>query len=166
MVCLGEGFLGRGLVADLPVEAEIARHVVMELQSALGQGLGHLSDCRQVLVIDLDQLRGIFRLGQGLSDHYGDLLADVGHAVRGQRRNCGRFVWFTVFLGDHPPADRTADAIGREVCGDEDADHPRGGFRLADVDAVNLGMSIGRVQEAGIGLTRPINVVGVAAFAC
>ena len=87
MVGLGEGGVGRGLVADQFDEADIVGRVIPHLRarraSAAVFGRG---DRRQRLVLDLDQFGGIERLRHGLGDDEGDAIADPAHAVLGQDR--------------------------------------------------------------------------------
>ena len=52
----------------------------------------HVDRRRKLLVIDLDRLREIFRLGAGLSDARRDRLADEAHLADGERREIGRLV--------------------------------------------------------------------------
>ena len=154
VVGLGEGFICGCLVADLPVEAEVAGNIGVQLVRTLGQGIGHLCEGRQVLEIHLDQLGRVFGLGQGLGHHHGQLFADEGDTISRQGRDGRRFVRLAVLLGDDPAADRTADAVGCEVCCREDADDARRRLGVAAVDAVDLGMGDGRVEEVGVGLAR------------
>ncbi len=83
---LGERRLDRLAFAELPVEAQVARHVVVHQRlTGGGRALG-IGDRRQRLVVDLDQLGRILGLGQRLGDHEGDVVADVAHALGAQHR--------------------------------------------------------------------------------
>ena len=58
----------------------------LELQRrAVGERLLHVDDQRAGVVVDVDELGGVDRLGPGLGDHEGDRVADVPHLVDGQR---------------------------------------------------------------------------------
>ena len=54
----------------------------LELQrGVVGERVLHVGDDRQVVVVDVDQLGGVHRLGAGLGDHEGDRVADVADRV-------------------------------------------------------------------------------------
>ncbi len=77
---LGEGLVGRGAIAVLVVDREIARHVGVQHRRARRERVLRLDHRRQVAVVDRDQLGGILRGGFALRHHQRDRLADEPHA--------------------------------------------------------------------------------------
>ena len=73
-------------VAVVEVEADVARHVVVERRRAGRGGLLRRGHDRQRLDVDLDRLGGVLGLQQRLGDHAGDRIADEAHLVGRQRR--------------------------------------------------------------------------------
>ena len=87
---LGEGGVGRGLVAEHQPERPVALLVVVpDLRRALFGGVFEIHHRRQLLVVDLDQIGGIARLRLGLRDHEGDAIADIADAVVADQRQPG-----------------------------------------------------------------------------
>ena len=77
------GVLGRALGGDVGADRlELQRGVV-------GQRVLDVGDDRQVVVVDVDELGGVHRLGAGLGDHEGDRVADVADLVDRQGRAAG-----------------------------------------------------------------------------
>ena len=84
---LGEGRVGRVLVAEHQAERDIAvRVVVPDLGRAVLGGVLEIDHRRQRLVLDLDQLGGVARLRQRLGDHERDPVADVTDPIGDQDR--------------------------------------------------------------------------------
>ena len=83
------------------------------------------TDHRQVVVVDVDQLGGVHRLGPGLGDDEGDRVADVADLVDGQGGAAG----LVVDVGE------ARQGLAAEVVGGVDGEHAgrRGG--LGGVDA-------------------------------
>ena len=81
---LGEGGLGRGLVAGLPVEGQVARHLVPGERRAGRERAGRVGHGGQRLVVDFDPFGGVARGGQGLADRYRHRVPHM--ASRGRRR--------------------------------------------------------------------------------
>ena len=76
---LGEGRLGRGLVADVPVVDDVARRFRMQLRRARLDRGADIGDGRQLLVVDHDGFGRVLGLVLGLGDHDRDRLADEAH---------------------------------------------------------------------------------------
>ena len=159
-----EGLLGRVLVAEMPVEHAVVGRLVMD--HGLGADrLGGVDHRRQLLIIDRDRLGRVARLRQRLRHNNGDMVADIAHLTLRQRRMRAGAHRRAVLVVDHPAADQTADLVGGEIVSGEDAEHARhagSGFR---VDRLDLRMRMRRAQEIGMGLARPVDVVGIAALA-
>ena len=81
---------GRGLVADLDIDAEIAGRLVPQPRRAGLQRVGGARHRRQRLVGDVDQLGGVLRLRDRLGDDHGDGLADKARLVGRHRVVGGR----------------------------------------------------------------------------
>ena len=76
---LGEGLLDPFAVAELPVVAEIAGRLLVQLRGVGFEGLLQVDAGGKRLVVDLHRLGRIFRLAQALRDHHRDRLADMAH---------------------------------------------------------------------------------------
>ena len=81
-LALGEGRVGRLLVAEHQAEGVVAGRIVVPHLERVGLGgVLDIDQRRQRLVVDLDQLGGVARLRQRLGDDEGDAVADVADAV-------------------------------------------------------------------------------------
>ena len=149
-----EGGVGRGLVAELPLEDRVVGRDLVDLRGALRCARGGVGDGRQLLVVDDDRLGRVLGLRQRLGDDDGDVVADVAHLALGQRRVRARLHRRAVLGMDHPAADQAADLVGREVLAGEDGDaRPGMALRGGHVDRrVILAWACGRAQEVGVGL--------------
>ena len=87
---MGKGGGGRGLVADLDIDAEIAGGFVPQLRRARFQRVGGKCDRRQRVVCNVQPLGRVFRLGDGVGDDHRDRLADIARLVGRQREMAGR----------------------------------------------------------------------------
>jgi hypothetical protein len=81
VVGAGERLVSRLLVAELPVDAQIVRRLVMELRLALVERLGRVDAGLERPVLDLHQLSSALGLGRRLRDHHGDEIAHEAHLV-------------------------------------------------------------------------------------
>ncbi len=165
-----EGRGGRGLLAGLAVEAEIARRLVPQKRRAGRERVGGMRHGRQRLIRDFNAFGGVLGRGDRLGDDEGDRLADKAHPVGGHRIMNGR---------DRPEAARPHGEIGRthqpgivrdrpqsvgQVIGPgQYGEHARQGARLRRVDRDNAGMGMRRAQDDGMGETRRGYIVGKAA---
>jgi hypothetical protein len=66
---------------------------------------------------------------------------------------------------DHPAADQPADLVGGEIVAGQHGQHAGLGQRRRRVDSLDRGVRVRRAHEIGVGLSRDIDVVGVAALA-
>ena len=107
--------LDRGAVADLPVEAEIARRLVPYLRLARIEGVRGVDDGGQRLVIDRDQLGRVARRGGALRHDHRDRVADMPHPVAGDRRMRRQHRRRSVAIGDRAEAGDRPDAVARQV---------------------------------------------------
>jgi hypothetical protein len=160
---LGEGRLVHRLVADMPVVADIAGDIVMHLRSPRGERRLHGGDGRQDLVLDLDRLGRILRLGPRLGDHRRDGIADeagLAHGEDGMHRLRHRRA---VLVVDLPAAGDTAE-VGHVRPG-EDRHHPWHCRSRRGVDGDDARMGMRAAQDGRIGLAGPVDVIGVLAAA-
>ena len=161
----GKSRLGRRLVAEVPVVDHVVGGNVVDLRRA-GRGrrrrIGH---GRQHAVVDHDLLRGVARLGVGVGDHDGDVVADIAHFSCRERRVRARFHRRAVLGMDHPAADEAADLVLGDILAGEDCHHSGHGRRLGEVDFVDRRMRVRRPQEIGVSLAVTVDVVDVMALA-
>ena len=162
---LGEGLVGRGLVADLPVEDQVAGCLGMKLRRAFLQGVGRMDDRRQLLIGDFDGLGGVARLGLGLGDDHRERLADIAHDVGGERRIGAHLHRRAVLGGDRPAADQVADAVALQLLAVQDRDDARHALRRAGVEPGDPGMRVRRAHEGRILHAGDAHIVHIAAAA-
>ena len=160
---LGEGLSDLVLVAIVIVEREIARHVIPDLRCAGFRRVARRHHRRQRLDVERDRFGRVLGLRDRLGDHAGDRVADVTHLVAAQRR-------------PRRIADRRAiatlerqiafePAIGGKIGRGQDREHARHGLGGGGIDAADDAMRVAAAHHHRIGLARPVDVVGVAAFA-
>ena len=158
---LGKGFVRRRLIAQGPVENQVAGHIGMDLRAAIRQrGNGGGNGGGQV-VVDRDQIGRSFRLIGGLGDDDGDLIANVSHGVCGQHRMGWRLHRLAVFVGHGPAANQTAEAVGGHVGAGEHGDHAGRCRGFAGIDGFDRGVSVRRAHERGIVLTGQGHVIDI-----
>jgi hypothetical protein len=158
--------LGRRLVAELPVVAEVARRrLAMELRCAGLESGDRIDHRRQDVVIDLHELCGVARLAERIGDHHRDMVADVAHGVDREHGVRRRLVRLAVLALDHPAADQAADLVARRVLAGEHGDHAGCGLGRGGVDLPDLGVGVRRAHEHGIGLAGAVDVVDIHALA-
>ena len=107
-----EGGIGRGLVADRPVEDAVVGRLVVDLR-LVAHGLRHVDDMRQHVVVDLHGGGGGLGLVLRLGDDDGDVVADVAHLADGEDRMRPGLHRRAVLGVDHPAADEAADLVAR-----------------------------------------------------
>ena len=81
VVGAGEGFVGGRAVADLPVVAEVAGGLGVDLRRAVGEGVAHRHHAGQGGVARLHQLRRVPGLACALRDHDGHRVSHVAHGI-------------------------------------------------------------------------------------
>ena len=164
VVGLGEGGVGRGLVAEQLHEADIVGAIVPHPRRALGGRLRGRGNRRQRLVVDLDQLGGVERLVGGLRHHEGDVVADPAHLVLGQRR-VGRLEHAAVAQLE-PARDRqVAPAGGLPVGAGEHRQHAGRRLGLGRVDRADACVGVRRTQHVAERHAGQRHVADVAAAA-
>ena len=165
MRSLGEGRVGAGGVAGVPVDADIARHLVGNDRRAGRPGCLARGDGRQRLVVDRDQLGRIERLGVGLRDDERHRLAGKTHlAVGEQRLGCEDERLAGLHVGFGIGAQRP-QPIARRVGRRQDGQHARRAPGGLDVDGVKPRMGMRRAQDDGMGQPFETEVVEIAAAA-
>ena len=122
---IGEGRVGRGLVADIPLEAEIARHVVVDQRRARPDRVEHADDRRQRLVFDRERFRALQRGFARLRHHHRDRVADIAHLALRERRMRRLLHRLAVTAGDAPAARNAADAVDLEILTGQHQQHAR-----------------------------------------
>ena len=161
----GKRRVGRGLVAEMPVEHCVVGGNLVHLRLARFGGARRVDDRRQNAVIDDDLLRRVPRLSVCIGDDDGDGIADIERLAVSKRRKRPCFHRRTVLEIDCHAADMRADLIGDGVLAGEDRDHARRLQRGRRVDLVDRRMRVRRAQKIGVGLARTIEVVDVMALA-
>ena len=127
----------------------------LELQrGVVGERVLDVGDHRQVVVVDVDQLGGVHRLGAGLGDHEGDRVADVADLVDGQGRAAG----LVVDVGE------ARERFAAEVVGGVDGEHARRRGRLGGVDAGDPGVRERAAHEDRVGDAVALEVVDEGAL--
>ncbi len=134
---LAESGIGRRLVAERPVAAQIVRHVVEQKRRVALDGVEHADDRRQHLIIDDQRVGGALRLLARLRHDEGDRIADMAHLALRQRRMRRLLHRQAVLAGDAPAAGQSADAGGLEIFAGEHGEHARHGKRRGRVDRLD-----------------------------
>ena len=165
MCGLGEGGVGAGGIAGMPVDADIAGHLVGDDRRPRRPGCRARRDGGQRLVVDRDQLGRVERLGMGLGDDERHRFAGKPHlAVGDQRlgreseRLAGLHVGFGIGAQRPQP-------IARRVGRRQDGQHARRAPGGVDVDGVDPGMRMRRAQDDGVRQSLETQVVEIGAAA-
>ena len=166
MLGLGEGGIGRRLIAEHQPERPVALVVVLpDLRRAFFDGVFEIGDRRQFLVFDLDQIGGIARLHLGLGDHEGDAVADIADLVVADQRQPGAKAGRRADFLRHRMGGQFAELVGLGVGAGQNQQHAGRGLGLRGVDALDPRVGIGRGHGHRIGLVRQVDVVDIAALA-
>ena len=159
----GKGRVDRRPVAGLPVEAEIARHLVGDLRRAGGtRGIGRRHRGERH-IIDRDQLGGVERLFARLGDDHRHRLAGIANLVRGQhrlRRKRERLAGLGI--GGRGREQRL-QPVGARVRGGQHREHARRGARRTRIDAGDSRMRVRRAQHDGMGQAVEGEIVEIGA---
>ena len=165
VIGLLERRVGRRLVALLEDEADIVRALVPDGGRAVLQRVRGVRDRGQGLVVDLDQLGGVARLGVGLGDHEGGVVADQADAVLAQRRVGRREHGRAVGLVARHGAGNVAEPGGRDIDAGIDRENARRRLRRRGVDRGDPGVRVRRANHESVRLTGAIDVIGIPAAA-
>ncbi len=161
----GEGGIGLGLVAFEMDEADIVRAIVPHARRARCDRVLAGNHGRQRLVIDLDQLGRVGRLGIGLGHDEGDVIADPAHAVLDQRRKA-RAIERRAVAPLRPGRHRQiAPARRLPIGAGEDGEHARRVLGPRGVDLADARMGVAGAQHIAISHARQHHVVDIAAAA-
>ncbi len=162
---LGEGFVGRRLVAEPVQENQIARHVVEKLRRPVFQCRLRVDDRRQILVFDGDQFNRIGGRVGTVGNHHGDRLADEADAVGRKRVTVRGLDLHAIDAGE---GDQRAggDQVGlkRILAGQHEMD-ARYRERRLDIDRNDARMRLIGPQECGMELAVQHLVGGICALA-
>ena len=151
-----------GLVADVPLEDDVVRGVLVELRRTRLDGLLGVDDRRQRLPLDVDRLERVDGLLGRLGDDRGDPFPRPLDAVGRER---SRRV--DVVLDAGGPAGRPGhrQRVVRDVRPDDDRHDA--GHRLGrrDVDRADVGVRVRAAQDGQVGHPSHLDVVEIAALA-
>ena len=161
----GEGRIGCGLVAEVPVVDRVARRGVMDLRLTRLRRARRVGDRGQLRILNLDLFRGVSRLRISIRDDDGDVIAHVAHLALGERWMGARLHRRAVLRMDHPAADEAADLIGRDVVAGEDRNHAQRLEGGGKVDFVDCRVGVRRAEKIREGLAVTIDVVDIMALA-
>ena len=128
---------GVGVVGVAHRRGDVAAEVGELQRGVIGERGLHVGDHGKLVVVDVDQLGRVHRLGAGLRDHEGDRVADVAGRVTGERG---------------PEAGLVDDGEGRHRFAAQglrrvDGHDPRRRLRLAGVHAGDPGVGEGAADE-------------------
>ena len=157
-----ERMIRRGRVAELPITADVVRHIVPDKRRTGLDGGSAVGDRFEHVVVDFDCGQRIERRESRRGDDDGDRFTDVAHLVdcQGVVRWLGHRL--AIAITDLPAARDAADAgalqIGAAVGGDHTGQLQGG----AEVDAADGGMRVRRTDESRMQLARKAQVVDVA----
>ena len=169
----GEGRIGRSFVAEVGIDRRIERRLVPHQRRAWLHRVFRVQHERQHLVVDVDRLGGVERLGLGLCHHHGDRLADMARLVRRkqhvrtdeQRAPLRRMQLHVEFcLRQRIMRDRMKPG-GETVGAAERAEHARHRAGAGEIDAANARMRVRRAHDRGVALPRRVEVIAKAAGA-
>ncbi len=167
----GEGTVGRLLVAERRVDRHIARRLRPHHRCARLHGIFGMEDERQNLVVDLDGLGGIERLGLGLRHHHGDGLADMADLVGRQQHmrteerltRAGPMQLHVVFGLGQGIVGYWLEPVGKAIGSREYAEHARHGAGAGGIDAANQGVRMGRAHHREIALAGCVEIIAKTA---
>ena len=139
---LGECRVHRRLVAQRPRVALVAGSAIVDLRSACLQRFDRIHHCGHRVVIDVDQLGGVFRLGGRLRNDHRQAVSNVAYLALSKHRMRRFLHGLTVCSGDEPATGQAVDA--GQVSTGVDRDNSGCGFRFGGVDPSNIRVSVRR----------------------
>ena len=131
---LGEGGVGRLLVALNLDETDVVGAVVPHQRHAGLDGVTGRGDRRQRLVVDFDHFGGIDRLVVSLGDDEGDVIADHSRAILDESRIARPIAGSAVAALKSAGDGKIAKACRLVVCSGKHGEHARRGLRVRSVD--------------------------------
>ncbi len=163
--CPGEGRIGAGGIAGVPVDADIARHFVGDQRRPARLRRLTRRDGGQRLVVDRYEFGRVERLGMALRDDQRHRLAGKARLAAGHQRlgrEGERLAGLHIGLGIG--AER-AEPVGGRIDRREDRQHARRGSGGVDLDGMNPRMGMRRAQDDGVRqpIERQIVEIGAAA---
>ena len=165
MLGLGEGRVGRLLVAEHQAERGVAhRVVVMDLGGAVLRRVLDVDHRLQRLVVDLHQFGGVARLGQRLGDDEGNAFADIARFVRNEERQERAVALGRAEILRHQVRGHGAELLGRDIGASQHGEHAGRGLGLRHIDALDAGVGVGREHVDAIGHGGQHHVVDVTSL--
>ncbi len=163
MVGALEGLIGRGLVANFPIETGVTRRLRPKLRRGVFGGIFGGDDSWQHRIGYRDFFGGIPRNIQGGCNDDSDNVADEAHPALGQNRPRRFDHRFAVRLGDAPADRQPADLICRDFRPCQHLDHAVARLGGGDVDVAKFRMAVRRTDEGSVVLPADIYVVHIVA---
>ena len=159
---LGEGGVGRGLVAGLVEIGLVVRAIVVELRRARLEGLARRHHGGPRRIVDLDALGGVARKLERVGDHDRHRIADMQHAVDRDRRPVRQIHRAAVALLVGRHRRHRAEPVGLVILAGQHRVHARHLQCRAGVDALDVGMGVRRAHDRGVKLVGELEIVVVA----
>ena len=154
-----------GLVAELPVAAEIVGHVVEQLRCARTNGFEHADDGWKHLIINDHRFRRRARELQRIGNHKGDHVADEAHLALRQHRKRRLLHRQAIRAMNAPAARQRTEAVGRDIVTGQHGLDARQRQRGRLVDATDRRMAMRRTDEHAERHVGPLDVGDVIAAA-
>ena len=160
---LVEGGLGGGLVAEVPVAAQIVGHIVVHERGVRLERIRQADDGRQHVVIHHQRVGRVACLSQAFGDHEGDSVADVAHLVLRHGRMRRLLHRLPVLALDAPAAGQSVDPVSLEIGAGEYGKDSGHGERGARIDRLDPRMRVRRAHENAEDHPGPLNIGDVIA---
>ena len=158
-----EGGIDRCGVAEMKIERNVSRHVVIKKRSAFAHCFAGRHHGGQWIDVDLDRFGRVLGRKHRLGDDAGDRIADIAHLVFGERAAPRLFQRRAVAaLERHIAFER---AVALEVSRGIDREHARHLAGRIGVDGADHPMSVAASHHHRISLAGQADIVGVAAVA-
>ena len=150
-----------GGVAEVIVERNVARNVVVQQRRARARGVFQADDGGERIDIDLDGFGRILGGEHGLGDHASDGIADVAHLVLGERAAPRLFQRRAVTAFERHIAFQRAVAL--EIRGGIDREHSRHFPGRLGIDGAEHAVRVAAAHHHGVGLAGKADIIGIAA---
>ena len=158
-----EGGVHHGLVANMPIIAEIAGDIIMNGGGTRLQRCCHGGGGWQHIIINNDGFRSIARLLAcgGNRDRNG--VPHMAHLVLRQHRMRRFGHGRTILIVDLPAARQAAHIILRHIGAGIDFNHTRHGSRRGDINGIDARMGMRAAQDPGMQLAGLIRIIRIGA---